>query len=196
MSTAMIILVGLGLAFDVFYIAVSQGSVLGRVRARSMTLICLIVCGWQSVAVGLGYAISSLPDVSRMPEDIRMVWSLLSALIFITIGYVKIYINNHKTALPEVRQEVNFRKICRIASATSVYTLFAGMACGWLLMDVLKVGIMICIMTVVLVILGVYVGYRNGELDKKVYRSGGILLLIAGFAVIADYLIWWFGRQG
>ena len=86
MDVAMIMLVGFGLAFDVFYIAVSQGCVLGTVRAKSMTLMCLIVCGWQSVAIGLGYALSSLPKIYRMPEDIRMVWTLLSALIFITLG--------------------------------------------------------------------------------------------------------------
>jgi putative Mn2+ efflux pump MntP len=33
MNVAMIMLVGFGLAFDVFYIAVSQGCVLGTVRA-------------------------------------------------------------------------------------------------------------------------------------------------------------------
>ena len=194
MDVAMIMLVGFGLAFDVFYIAVSQGCVLGTVRAKSMTLMCLIVCGWQSVAIGLGYALSSLPKIYRMPEDIRMVWTLLSALIFITLGVVKIYINNHKPAMPEVRQEVNFRKICAIASTTSIYTFFAGVACEWIMLDVVRVSIMICLMTIALVILGVYVGYRNGELDKRMYWSGGILLIIAGLLVIFEYLLWWFGR--
>lgn len=194
MNVAMIMLVGFGLAFDVFYIAVSQGCVLGTVRAKSMTLMCLIVCGWQSVAIGLGYAVASLPKIYRMSEDIRMVWTLLSALIFITLGVVKIYINNHKTAMPEVRQEVNFRKICRIASTTSIYTLFAGIAGEWIMLNVVSVSIMICLMTIALVILGVYVGYRNGELDKRMYWSGGILLIIAGLLVIFEYLLWWFGR--
>ena len=194
MDVAMIMLVGFGLAFDVFYIAVSQGCVLGTVRAKSMTLMCLIVCGWQSVAIGLGYALSSLPKIYRMPEDIRMVWTLLSALIFITLGVVKIYINNHKPAMPEVRQEVNFRKICAIASTTSIYTFFAGVACEWIMLDVVRVSIMICLMTIALVILGVYVGYRNGELDKRMYWSGGVLLIIAGLLVIFEYLLWWFGR--
>lgn len=192
MDTVMILLVGFGLAFDVFYIAVSQGCVLGSVQAKSMSLMCLLVCGWQIVALGIGYGIATLPNVPEMSVEIRMVWTLLSALIFIVLGVTKIYINNHKVAMPEVRQEIDFKRICGIASSTSIYTLAAGAACEWMSFDIIKIAIMVCLMTIALVILGVYVGYRNGELDKRVYRSGGFFLILAGFIVIAQYLIWWF----
>lgn len=194
MNTVLILLVGFGLAFDVFYIAVSQGCVLGSVRVKSMTLMCLLVCGWQVVATLIGFGLASLPNVDKMSLEIRKVWTLIAAVIFLTLGVIKIYINNHKTAMPEVRQEIDFKKICAIASSTSIYTLLASVACTWVALDIIRIGIMICIMTIALVILGVYVGYRNGELDKHVYWSGGILLLVAGLLVIADYLIWWFNK--
>lgn len=194
MNTVMIILVGFGLAFDVFYIAVSQGCVLDRIQGKNMSLMCLIVCGWQMVALAIGYGIARLLKVYAMSTEIRMVWSLISALIFIAIGFIKIYISNHKVARPEIRQEIDFKKICGIASSTSVYTLFAGLACEWIGMDIADICIMVCFMTITLVISGVYVGYRNGELNNKVYLSGGALLIIAGLCVIAEYLIWWFGR--
>ena len=63
MNTVMIILVGFGLAFDVFYIAVSQGCVLDRIQGKNMSLMCLIVCGWQMVALAIGYGIARLPKV-------------------------------------------------------------------------------------------------------------------------------------
>lgn len=194
MDTVMIILVGFGLAFDVFYIAVSQGCVLGSVQAKNMSLMCLLVCGWQIVALGIGYGIATLPKVSTMSIDIRMVWTLLSALIFIVLGVIKVYINNHKVAMPEVRQEIDFRRICGIASSTSLYTLAAGAACEWMAFDIVRIAIMVCLMTIVLVILGVYVGYRNGELDKRLYCSGGYLLILVGLVVVAQYLTWWFNR--
>lgn len=186
MSTAMMILVGFGLAFDVFYIAVNQGCVLGKVQFKNMTLMCLLVCGWQVVATGMGYGIANLVHISELKEEVKMVWALISALMFMTLGIIKIYINNHKTARPEVRQEIDFRKICAIASSTSIYTLIATIGCAWLEMDIVKVAIMICVMTIALVILGIYVGLRNGELNKRVYRSGGILLILNAIIVIAD----------
>lgn len=194
MNAVMMVLIGFGLAFDVFYIAVSQGCVLGSVKAKSMTLMCLIVCGWQIVALAIGYGIARLPKVDEMAVDIKMVWTLMSALIFMILGVVKIYINNRKAAMPEVCQEIDFKKICGIASSTSIYTLFAGLACQWMGFNMIHLAIMVCAMTIGLVILGVYVGYRNGELDKRVYRSGGILLLLAGFIVIGQYISWWFNR--
>lgn len=194
MDVVLMLLVGFGLAFDVFYIAVSQGCVLGSVRAKSMSLMCLIVCGWQIVALAIGYAIARLPRVSSMSFDLRMVWSLISALIFIVVGIIKIYINNHKIARPEICQEVDFKKICAIASSTSIYTLAAGLACEWIAFDIVRISIMVCLMTIALVILGVYVGYRNGELDKRVYRSGGILLVLAGLILIVQYLLYWFKK--
>ena len=43
-------------------------------------------------------------------------------------------------------------------------------------------------MTIVIVILGVFVGYRNGELNKKMYWAGGIFLIGAGAMVVTEYI--------
>ncbi len=192
MNTFITILIGFGLAFDVFAIAVSQGSVLGQVKARGLVLMSLIVCGWQVVAMGLGYGISSIPNVEAMSVDARMVWTILSAAILIGLGGIKLFVLNYRKALPEVRSDIDFRKTCGIAASTSIYTLFAGVACGFLMLNAVSVGIMICIMTLGLVVFGVFVGYRNGELDKRIYRSGGIILILAGLIVIGQYIVWYF----
>ena len=38
-----------------------------------------------------------------------------------------------------------------------------------------------------IVIAGVFVGYRNGELDKKMYWTGGVFLIAAGTVVAVEY---------
>ena len=83
MDWIVISLVCFGLAFDVFSISVAQGSVLGKVRARRLMLMCLIVCAWQIVAISIGYSIASLAEVRYTSEDVKGVWSLVSATIFI-----------------------------------------------------------------------------------------------------------------
>ena len=190
MELLLIILIGFGLAFDVFSIAVTQGCVLGSVRGKSMTLMCLIVCGWQVVALVLGYMIASFIDVESASVDIQSVWIIFGSAILIALGGIKIFLTCKKEAVPEVCTEMNFRKICGIAASTSIYTLFAGIACGIMLLSKLYTGIMICAVTVGLVILGVYVGYRNGEIDKKVYWGGGVLLIVAGTVAILNRIAW------
>ena len=115
-----------------------------------------------------------------------MVWGILAAVIFIALGGVKLLLIYQKKAIPEVRSDIDFKKTCAIASSTSIYTLFAGFACGLILLKPVSMGIMICVTTIAIVIIGVYVGYRNGELDKRVYWSGGILLIIAGIITMLD----------
>ncbi len=190
----MILLVGFGLAFDVFAIAVSQGSVLGDVKARGMVLMCLIVCAWQVVAMTIGYSIASIPNLAEMTDEVRMVWTLISATIFIALGGIKIFLLSKRKAIPEVKSDIDFKKTCGIAASTSIYTLFAGMAAGLITIDAVRMGITICIMTVGLVIIGVYVGYRNGELDKRIYWSGGVFLILAGAITIVRYLFWFLNR--
>ena len=98
----MIVLIGLGLAFDVFAIAVSQGSVLGNVKAR--------------VALTIGYLLAGLVHVSTLPDEVRMVWGILAALILITLGAVKLLFIYQKKAIPEVLSDIDFKKTCGIAS--------------------------------------------------------------------------------
>lgn len=192
MDIVMILLIGFGLAFDVFGIAVSQGSVLGSVRARGIVLMCLMVCAWQVVAMAIGYGIASLLHIENMSEGVQKVWSILSAFILIALGGIKLFIIYFKKAVPEARSDINFKKTCAIASSTSIYTLFAGIACGFLMLNAVYMGAVICILTIGIVIAGVYVGYRNGELDKRVYWTGGILLVIAGLLTVMQYIGWQF----
>lgn len=184
MEVLMILLVGFGLAFDIFAIAVDQGTVLGDVKARNMVLMCLIVCAWQLAALGVGYAIGLLPNIEGAGQETRTAWTAFAGTILIGLGGIKIFLIQKKKAVPEVRSEMDFKRICGIAASTSIYTCFAGIAGSFIGLSRIVTGITICCMTVGLVILGVYVGYRNGEVNHKVYWAGGILLICAGILTI------------
>ena len=187
MDWIVILLVCFGLAFDVFSISVAQGSVLGKVKARRLILMCLIVCAWQVVAISIGYFIASLADVRYTSTDVQGVWSLVSATIFIATGGIKIFRLQRRKAVPEICSDIDFGKICGIAAYTSIYTLFAAMGCGFLLLNPVRLGIVICILTLGIVVSGVFMGYRNGEINKKVYWAGGVFLIGSGVLVSVEY---------
>ncbi len=187
MDWVIVFLVCFGLAFDVFSIAVSQGSVLGSVQGRRLSLMCLIVCAWQLIATSIGYGIASLAKIYQYNVDVRGVWSLVAATIFIASGGIKIFLVQRRKAVPEVRSDIDFKRICGIAASTSIYTLCVALGCGFLMLDIVKIAASICLLTVGIVIFGVFVGYRNGELDKKMYWTGGIFLIGAGIIVAVEY---------
>ena len=187
MDWIVISLVCFGLAFDVFSISVAQGSVLGKVRARRVMLMCLIVCAWQIVAISIGYSIASLAEVRYTSEDVKGVWSLVSATIFIATGGIKIFMVQRRQAVPEICSDIDFGKTCGIAAYTSIYTLFAAMGSGFIMLNPVRLGVAICVLTLGIVVSGVFVGYRNGEINKKVYWTGGVFLIGAGVLVTIEY---------
>lgn len=187
MDWIVIMLVCFGLAFDVFSISVAQGSVLGKVKARRLMLMCLIVCAWQVVAISIGYCIASLADVRYTSVDVQGVWSLVSATIFIATGGIKIFLIQRRKAVPEICSDIDFGKTCGIAAYTSIYTLFAAMGCGFLMLNPVRLGVVICVLTLGIVVSGVFMGYRNGEINKKVYWTGGVFLIGSGALVTAEY---------
>lgn len=190
MDIIMIILIGLGLAFEVLSVSVSQGSVLGDVKGRRIVLMCLMVCAWQVVALSIGYWLATLFNIEEFSPEIQMIWKLFAGIILIGLGGIKLFLIYFKKAVPEVRSDIDFKKICGIASYTSIFTLFAGFAGGMMLLNALYLGIMICATTLGIVVIGVFVGYRNGELDKRIYWTGGVLLIIAGILAIMEYVGW------
>lgn len=193
MDNLMIVLIGLGLAFEVLAVSVAQGSVLGSVKARGIILMCLMVCAWQVVALAIGCVLASLFHIEEYSDQIQMLWKLFAGIILIGLGGIKLFIIYFKKAVPEERSEINFKKMCGIASYTSIFTLFAGFAGGLLLLNEIRLGIMICVTTIAIVICGLYVGYRNGELNKRIYWGGGAILIIAGILAIMEYLGWQIG---
>jgi putative Mn2+ efflux pump MntP len=187
MTWLLIMLICFGLAFDVFSIAVSQGSVLGTVKVRGLVLMSLMVCAWQIVTVAIGSYVGALPSHSNLSVEAKGGFILVAATIFIACGGIKIFLIQRRKAVPEIRSQIDFAKICGIAGPTSIYTLFVTMGCGFIELEAFYVAVVICVLTIGIVIGGVYLGYRNGEIDKKVYWAGGIFLIAAGVLTIFDY---------
>lgn len=190
MNIVLLLLVGFGLALDVFALAVAQGAVLRRVRLQGLGFMALIVCGWQILAVTLGYLFSRIPHVEDNDLGVQMIWSLVAATIFAAIGGIKLFYLHFKPEIPEARGEFDFKRIFKIGASISVYTFFAGIACGLLLIRPLAVELMMFLMSLGLVIGGVYVGYRRGSGHKGIYYSGGGVLVLVGAMMLARYFIW------
>jgi putative Mn2+ efflux pump MntP len=89
-----------------------------------------------------------------------------------------------------LEQNPGLRRFIRMASGSSIYTVLAGIAFGFLQTNIIGILVMIAVITVVFVIGGMYTGYHMGFAGKTaVYVIGALLLWGAGLDVLLRKLL-------
>ncbi len=189
MNLIEILLVSVGLSLDVFAVAVTQGAVLMKIEKSKLVKMCLLFCVWQACAVFLGHLLTSIPYLSVTAEGVRFLWELIAVCIFIGIGCYMIYKAWRKEQVLEHRSEINYKQLCVAAFFTSIDAFAAGIGFGCMKTQVFAMVISILIITVIIVIAGLFTGYRMGyEQKTKAYGVGGMLLFIAAIELVMKYI--------
>lgn len=106
MSLAEILLVSVGLSFDVFAAMICEGAMLARVEKKKLIFICLIFCIWQQAAVVCGNLITLIPVFADSSREMQTAGSCLSMIIFVTLGIYMLWKAYRKEAfLGAVRED-------------------------------------------------------------------------------------------
>ena len=172
-----ILLISIGLSFDVFVVHICVGAGFSRKHGKDILLSSLLFGGAQLLALILGNVVADIlkPD-RKMNETISTAasgWEILSVLIFIGLGIYMICERRN--------DERNWKRLRKLAVLTSVDALFAGMGIGFWSVEILEQGMVLLPVTIIQCFLGVEVGYRLGcEYNRRAYWIGGMLFLIAG----------------
>lgn len=180
-----------GISLDIFAAMECQGSLVAKVDKKQLTIICGLVAAWQMAALALGNFLSVLLYMNNSTHDEGFVGLVMAAVIFFALGVrliVKAIRNEH---IHEHREDsLGLGRFFRMAAVTSVYTLLAGIAFGFLETDLILMLATIVCLTVAVVITGMYTGYHFGFVHKtKAYVGGAILLWIAGIDVIVRHIM-------
>ena len=152
-----ILLISIGLSFDVFVVHICVGAGFSRKHGKDTLLSSLI----------------------------------LSVLIFIGLGiYMICKARNNKQIFERRNDEINWKRLRKLAVLTSVDAYFAGMGIGFWSVEILEQGMVLLPVTIIQCFLGVEVGYRLGcEYNCKAYWIGGILFLIAGADMVVTHFL-------
>ncbi len=184
-----IILVSIGLSLDVYAVVVLYSAMLAKIEKRKLVNMCLIFAGWQMLAVLAGNLITELPFFKMVSTQMEDLWDVISVVIFFALGAYMLYKAGKREVVFEHRSEINYKKVCLAAVITSLDAFFAGIGTGFLETELLAELITMAVVTILIVILGMYTGYRLGwEQKKKANGLGGIILCLAGIDVIIRYL--------
>lgn len=180
-----------GISLDIFAAMECQGSLVARVDKKQLIVICALAGVWQLVALAIGNGVSVLLYHSRMTHDESLIGLVIAAVIFFALGVRLLFKAVRNERINERREEtLHMASFWKMAAGTSIYTLLAGIAFGFLRTDLLLMLVTGACLTVAVVITGMYVGYHFGFVHKtKAYIVGAFLLWIAGADVVVRHIL-------
>lgn len=185
------VLIILGISLDIFATMACQGALVAKIEKKHLALLCALVSVWQLAALCLGDLVATLLGWQVNSGRETFLGRVLAAVIFFCLGLrllVKAWKNER---IVEKREEnLDWKRFLLIMAVSGNYTFLTGIAFGFLSIHLLPAMVMILSISILVVALGMYTGYRLGfEQKRKAYAAGTVLLLAAGVDVIVRYLV-------
>lgn len=184
------ILVTAGISLDIFAATACKGAQLSKIEKKPLIILCLLFAGWQAAALCIG----SVAGTFLHKRDVQLGVStteIIAVAIFMILGIIMIYKAWKNETILERRDDKYAWKglIARLA-LISIGTLVLGVALGFLGTSTVRLLTVILCTTVVVVIAGLYVGYRFGyEQKTKAYAIGDVLLIAGAVDTVLRFVM-------
>lgn len=185
------VLIILGISLDIFATMACQGALVAKIEKKHLALLCVLVSIWQLAALCLGDLVATLLGWQVNSGRETFLGRVLAAVIFFCLG-IRLLVKAWKNErIVEKREEnLGWKRFLLIMAVSGNYTFLTGIAFGFLGIHLLPAMVMILSISILVVALGMYTGYRLGfEQKRKAYAAGTVLLLAAGVDVIVRYLV-------
>lgn len=179
-----------GLSMEIFASMECQGALVAKINKRQLVGICLVVAAVQLAALGLGYFPVHLYVANHAIGDGAILGRIIAVTIFMGIGiHLIVEAVRNERIMEHLVEKIPMGKTLGKIFFTSIYTILAGIAFGFLVTNVKTLLVMIGVVSAAFIVAGIYTGYHFGfEQKKKAYIIGGILLFLAGADVLVRML--------
>lgn len=174
-----------GISLDIFAVMECQGSLVAKIEKKYLVLMCIVLVAGQILALGIGKMISVFLCHYQTSDYEIFLEEVLAAVIFFGMG-IRLLLKAWKNerVIEHRKERFCVGEFVQLCVRNCIFTLFIGVALGFLGSSMMSVLIMTAVITVAVTILGMYTGYRLGfEHKVKAYLGGGILLIAAGILV-------------
>lgn len=192
MSWIEIVLITIGMSLDTFAAVECQGALVAKLEKKRLSMAVTVIALWQTIALLIGsFLVTLLNQYDTQLSGEAFIGRILAILILFGMGlrmFVKAWRNER---IVEKRDDgLDIKKTFFSIAKGTIFTILTGIAFAFLEADIKAVLIMIICVTIAMVIIGLYTGYRLGfEQKSKAYIGGGALLIAAGIDVIVRYIV-------
>ena len=192
MSWIEIVLITIGMSLYTFAAVECQGALVAKLEKKRLSMAVTVIALWQTIALLIGsFLVTLLNQYDTQLSGEAFIGRILAILILFGMGlrmFVKAWRNER---IVEKREDgLDIKKTFFSIAKGTIFTILTGIAFAFLEADIKAVLIMIICVTIAMVIIGLYTGYRLGfEQKSKAYIGGGALLIAAGIDVIVRYIV-------
>ena len=192
MSWIEIVLITIGMSLDTSAAVECQGALVAKLEKKRLSMAVTVIALWQTIALLIGsFLVTLLNQYDTQLSGEAFIGRILAILILFGMGlrmFVKAWRNER---IVEKREDgLDIKKTFFSIAKGTIFTILTGIAFAFLEADIKAVLIMIICVTIAMVIIGLYTGYRLGfEQKSKAYIGGGALLIAAGIDVIVRYIV-------
>ena len=180
------LLIVLGASIDIFAAMECQGALVKKINKRQVGFIIFLFICFQMIFVSLGYVASTLIEAQN-PMHEQEVWGETIAIIILACLSIRLIVKAVKNELIEEHMinQISLKYVAKIGFVTGFYTLLASLAFGFVGTEILELLIMMAVMSLVVVVAGVNVGYRLGfEQKRKGYIIGAIIFMAGAIDIV------------
>ena len=185
------ILIVAGISLDLLATMEVEGAKLGEIRRKTLLINSLLITGLQLGFFFGGYGICRAVNHSEAFTNANTAWlgEVIAFCVFALLG-VRLFVKALRHELGDERREsISKSTYARIILVTTIYTLFAGCATGFLEFPALFLLITIIVCSIIVVFTGIYTGYMFGFRAKTVFYAIGAAVLWGAGANILWHLI-------
>ncbi len=182
-----VILAGISLAMDAFSVSVSNGMCMEKVKFKNALKIGLFFGVAQGIMPTIGFFAGIL-----LENLIKSIDHWIAFFILSYIGFSMIREARKKIKNPEKNEckIITTKELFMQAVATSIDALAVGITFTALKnINIFISAALICVITLVLSIIGVYIGKTVGKiLRERAEIFGGAVLIIIGIKILIEHL--------
>lgn len=179
MNTIEIIITGIALATDAFAVSISKGLSKRKILIKDYIIIGLYLSIAQAIMPIFGYLIGN-----TFETFIKEIAHWVSVTLLTIIGISMIKESNEN-----ISNDIDAKSMLPLSIATSIDAMIVGITFSLNKTSLLKAILIIGIITFILSIIGVKIGYTIGsKYEKKSQILGGIILICIGIKIYISNL--------
>lgn len=185
------LIISAGLSFDIFGEIACKGALLPKINWKRLVGICIVMALWQTCALFVGRFFGTLLYQIDTRANADRAGRIIAAGIFIILGIRMLWKAYKNKPVEERRVDtIPYSTIIKLLATITLYTLLAGFAVGFLIVNVTFIIPTIAMFTALAVVIGIYIGYHFGAaFQRGTNIAGGICYLIISVDIVIRYIL-------
>ena len=192
MNFIALIFTGFALSMDAFAVSITKGMTIKNLKKSTALKMALAFGLFQGGMPLLGWILGfSFKDYIEAIDH----WIAFIVLGFIGFNMIKGFFEERKEEKSELEisattneSDVSNKEIIMLAIATSIDALAVGISFAFLNVSIIPAASIICIITFLVCVVGVFVGNKVGDIfNGYAELVGGVILILIGFNIFNEH---------